>query len=550
MAEIKTRYGEAVPPAPRHSVTVHMPGFETAEKFGSDPASVVSTFKNVYPRMKPHRDIERLARAVLECAGATDRACLLFSSMQSAKECVEYATSSRRNDGKGKEPVPPDQIEIRAFAAKNSFYAVIFPPDKRPVVAGFWATPGCGVSSRFAEANLNHLDRLAEVDVGEDGGDRLDFDGPTHQLLRERIVSYLERAPANTQPKPMPSPADVYFFPTGMASIYKPHSYLLNLHQGATVLFGMAFMNTITAFEDFGSSFKFLGLGTDQDLQDLEAFLDDQRRQGQKVQAIWTEFPANPLLVTPDLDKLRSLADEYDIILIVDDTIGSWANVDVIAKADMLVTSLTKSFNGYADVIAGSVVLNPSSNKHQELKTLFDSNYVPELYVHDIEAIERNSRDYLSRTARLNSNAESLVQYLASRAEDPNCALRRVYHPSVNASRKYYQRFMRSATPELDPGFGCLLSVELASLSAARAFFDNLNVHKGPHLGAPFTLAFAYIMCGYKSRLEWAAKYGLKPTQIRISAGLEDPATLREIFGAAVDAANKALEDRGLHSEV
>jgi len=58
-----------------------------------------------------------------------------------------------------------------------------------------------------------------------------------------------------------------------MAAIYKPHSYMLKLYQGMTVLFGMAFMNTITAFEEFGSSYKFFGLGTDDDLHDLEIFL-------------------------------------------------------------------------------------------------------------------------------------------------------------------------------------------------------------------------------------------------------------------------------------
>lgn len=47
----------------------------------------------------------------------------------------------------------------------------------------------------------------------------------------------------------------------------------------------------------------------------------------------------------------------------------------------MLATSLTKSFNDYADVIAGSVVLNLASPKYDELKTLFGKHYVLELYV-------------------------------------------------------------------------------------------------------------------------------------------------------------------------
>ena len=57
-AKIATQFGEAVPPAPRHSVTVHMGrDWDTAERYGADSASVILNFKNAYPRMKPHRDI-------------------------------------------------------------------------------------------------------------------------------------------------------------------------------------------------------------------------------------------------------------------------------------------------------------------------------------------------------------------------------------------------------------------------------------------------------------------------------------------------------------
>lgn len=56
-APITTMFGEAVPPAPRHSVTVHMGSWDTVEKYGTDSSTVIPHFKNTYPRMKPHRDI-------------------------------------------------------------------------------------------------------------------------------------------------------------------------------------------------------------------------------------------------------------------------------------------------------------------------------------------------------------------------------------------------------------------------------------------------------------------------------------------------------------
>ncbi|PTB42611.1 hypothetical protein M441DRAFT_79276 [Trichoderma asperellum CBS 433.97] len=543
-AKIQTQFGEPVPPASRHSVTVHMGGWDNVERYGNNSSSVIAQFKNVYPRMRPHPYIVELTKALLEEIGQSDVGCYLFSSLQSAKECIEYATSEKRNNDVDRRPVAVEHIKIRTFSVKDMIFAVTFPLDQASVVAGFWSTPGVGVSSRFAEANLSHLHELKQITIppNQDQDARPNFVSPVHKLLRERVIHYLERAPLNPSQQPHPSVTDVYFYQTGMAAIYKPHTYMLSRYQGTTVLFGMAFMNTLTAFEEFGPGYKFFGLGTDEDVSKLRTFLDEERSCGRKVQAIWAEFPANPLLVTPDITALRQLADEYDVVLAIDDTIGSWSNIDIIAYADLLVTSMTKSFNGYADAIAGCAVLNPTSPKYNQLKALFDEKYVPELYVDDAEAIERNSRDYLSRTDKMNKNANAIVQYLQKCADDPTSAVKQVHYPSVNQSGSNYERFMRRPTPEFTAGYGCLFSVELADIPTTQAFYDNLNVHKSVHLGAPVTLAFAYTMCTYKKRLDWAAQYGLKPTQIRISAGLEETDLLLQDFKVAVEASNKCWD--------
>lgn len=60
-AKITTPLGHAIPPAPHHSVTVHIPGWQNAERYGSDPDSMIDTFDNAYPRMKAHKDIESVS---------------------------------------------------------------------------------------------------------------------------------------------------------------------------------------------------------------------------------------------------------------------------------------------------------------------------------------------------------------------------------------------------------------------------------------------------------------------------------------------------------
>ncbi|KIX07119.1 uncharacterized protein Z518_05096 [Rhinocladiella mackenziei CBS 650.93] len=212
-AKITTPYGHAVPPASRHSVTVHMPTWENVERYGADSRSVIATFQNAYPRMKPHRDIACLTSAILGHLDLDNQACLLFTSLQSAQECDDYSTSPRRNSGANKKPVAYHQIQIRAFRAKDRIYIVVFPSESLSVVSGFWSTPGVGVSSRFAEANLAFIGQLVEVELSEDSQSR-------SSLRRLRMTSYdressitLDERHCIRDSQLLPSTKDIYFLP-------------------------------------------------------------------------------------------------------------------------------------------------------------------------------------------------------------------------------------------------------------------------------------------------------------------------------------------------
>lgn len=76
--------------------------------------------------------------------------------------------------------------------------------------------------------------------------------------------------------------------------------------------------DTVVALQEYGAGFKVLGTGSDTDFAELEAYLREQRSKRQKVQAIWAEFPANPIRVTPDLVRLRALADAHNVLLCID----------------------------------------------------------------------------------------------------------------------------------------------------------------------------------------------------------------------------------------
>jgi cystathionine gamma-synthase len=348
----------------------------------------------------------------------------------------------------------------------------------------------------------------------------------------------LIQAPIGPPRKVTVSPDDVYLFQTGMASIYYVHQYLLSMYNTKSVLFGFAFHSTPHVLEDFGPGFKFLGLGTPYEVDELEEYLKEEVKEGRKVQAVYTEFPSNPILATPDLSRLRQLADAYDFVLVIDDTVGSFCNIDVLGVADIIVTSLTKSFSGYADVMAASAVLNPSSAKYSELKALFKKLYHNDFYNADAEILEGNSRDYMSRSATLNNNALRLVEFLQTQVEDPNSSVVRLYYPTTEPSLPCYKERMRLTTEDFTPGYGCLFSVELDTIEATAALYDNLNLHLGPHLGAHLTLVIPYVKALYGRQLDWAGQYGLNERQIRVSVGLEDTELLIEEFKIALKAAD------------
>lgn len=115
------------------------------------------------------------------------------------------------------------------------------------------------------------------------------------------------------------------------------------------------YTDTLKVLEKWGPGCHFFGHGNAADLVGLEAMLSAARAAGDAhpLQALFCEFPSNPLLRSPDLVSLRRLADDYGFVIVVDETIGNFVNVEVLQFADVVVSSLTKIFSGDANVMGG-----------------------------------------------------------------------------------------------------------------------------------------------------------------------------------------------------
>lgn len=75
------------------------------------------------------------------------------------------------------------------------------------------------------------------------------------------------------------------------------------------------------------------------------------------LSVLFCEVPSNPLLQSPNLARVRELADEHGFLVVVDDTVGTFVNVDLLSFVDVVVTSLSKLFSGSANVMGGRLVL-------------------------------------------------------------------------------------------------------------------------------------------------------------------------------------------------
>jgi cystathionine gamma-synthase len=305
----------------------------------------------------------------------------LFPDSASAGACVSYITNSMSH---GAEALPACLVRKHKITFDGSptsrhdcqhgrpapLWAVVYPESARASAASFWRLTGLGISSRLSEACLERTISTDPTTQCSEVPKALACTRPdVYDKLRGRIADMLARATTGPPSRKLVSPSDVFLFPSGMSTIYHVHHMLLQWRNGGSVMMGFPYELTLKILETYGPSCQVYSSNSSSDIDGLEQYLVQKasdRTAGSRLQAIWCECPSNPLLWTPDLQKIRELADQYDLAVIVDDTIGSSANVDVLNAADVVVTSLTKSFSGFADVMAGRYRVLPRhlSNPH------------------------------------------------------------------------------------------------------------------------------------------------------------------------------------------
>jgi len=400
---------------------------------------------------------------------------MLFTSPHAARRALAFVQYRVPSEDKSRiyvlDFVHNPKLPETPVTAWTPFSALFFPGHCFPFAKQFWQHTGEGVQSRRAEYAREDYEQggLIEKSVAEESTrqskgprryrkavsslDSATPDSPTNsivngngdlessrfleerfgrnlnlelanqakQAIKRRIAGTLTidldlhdalRAdPDHSRARQVPgfSVDDVYLYPCGMASIYNAHRQLM-LARGPrkSICYGFPYIDTLKVLEKFGPGAVFYGFGTPEDLDDLEKRLEG----GERFLGLFCEFPSNPLLRSPDLKRIRVLADKYDFAVVVDETVGNFMNVSVLPYADIVVSSLTKVFSGDGNVMGGAAILNPASRYYKMLKGTYEREFEDMFWPEDAIFLERNSRDFVARIERINDNAEALCERL------------------------------------------------------------------------------------------------------------------------------------------
>jgi len=475
--------GKPLPPSP-HANSVCLPTWADVIGYEQNDRRVIERLQTGYPRFFIHPLTEQLfAQAASRFAGP-DEFCHVYPSRNAAQRCVAWV--ARRTGLTGR---------IAAWTDGGP-WATCFPRGAADAAKKYWRHAGEGVSSRLAEA---WIQQTPQSDADE-----------AKRIVRQRIA-HLAGVPADC----------VLLFGSGMSAIYTAFRAINRVLPGRrSVQFGFPYVDTLKVQQDLGHGVHFFPRGDEQELGQLSELL-----RTEPVSAVYCEFPSNPLLISPDLAALAELVRRHDVPLVVDETLGTYVNVDLGGVADVMVTSLTKYFTGGGDVLAGAAIVNPRSPWFERLRDAVDREYEDVLWGGDALLLARYSEDFQDRVQQVNRTAEQLVDYCRSHP-----AVAEVYYPKYSTPENF------AAVQRAGAGCGGLFSLLLRDPERNTAsFFDSLRFSKGPNLGTYFSLCCPFTLLAHFDELDWAERCGVSRYLLRFSVGLESATDLIDRVREAFD---------------
>lgn len=280
-----------------------------------------------------------------------------------------------------------------------------------------------------------------------------------------------------------------FAFSSGMAAI---NTVLMLFQKGDHIilssdLYGGTYRLISNVFTQFDIEVTYVDLVSYKNLKDAIKI---------NTKAIFFETPTNPLLRMYDISKIASIAKDFGILTIVDNTLQTpYHSKPITLGANIVIHSATKYLSGHSDVVAGVVVVD---SKILSEKTGFLQNAVGAvLGPQDSWLLIRGIKTLGIRMERHQHNATLIAEYLNN---------------SPFVKKVYFA------------GVGGMITIEVFNTNVVDLFLKNTKLFTlAESLGAVESLVSIPSKMTHSSiPEEKRLKLGITDCLIRFSIGIED----------------------------
>jgi cystathionine gamma-synthase len=480
-----------------HAVSCSLPTMRDVIGYEEKDPAVTAHLTSGYPRFVLHPLLREVAAVLRRTERAlADRELWLCAGPAAAAGLRLYL-------GRTGDLVPLDSF-ITALALPAGASADLSNRARR-----YLQHTGGFASSRAAEDWLARFGQLPDL-----AAETL-FDGTD-----EAAATHVRQTLANTFGHGL-SAADVHLAPSGMAATYAAFQAVnaLQAPLGRTrwIQLGWLYLDTIAILQKLTSypAEDYLHHEDVFDLAGLENLLD---AHAGRVAGILAEVPTNPLVQTPALAALSALCRARGVALVLDPTIGSPLNIDVLPHADVVVNSLTKYTASEGDVILGCAAANPGSPLAAGLRPLLArAAALAVTHPRDVSRLAAQIDAAPALLARANATTPRVVAFLAS-------------HPKVASvfwSGHAYSADNYAALARSSGAAGSVISFVLRDDVPVASFYDRLRLAKGPSFGLASSLICPFIYLAHYDLVTSPegranlARNGISPDLLRLSIGAE-----------------------------
>ena len=480
--------GQRIPDSP-HAVSCSLPTMRDVIGYEEKDPAVMQHLSSGYPRFVVHPFARQLADHLVATTPALAGSTLWLTS----SERMAIALSAHLGESSG------------ALRLEHGGLHGVYHPESSEIAGRakvFLQNLGGFLSSRAAE------DQLVRLGLRE----RIHKEETFARDPLAEVQSNLRGAIPGT------SNADLFLSSSGMSAIAAAFHVVSELQakRGRTVWLqlGWLYLDTIAILKKFTrTSDDYVYI---RNVTDLPALARIFRAHGSRIAGVIAEVPTNPLIQTPDLPALAELCRTRGARLLVDPSITSVYNLEVLPHADLIVSSLTKYTASEGDLTAGLVAVNPQGPDADALRRALPAQIEP-LYSRDLARLAHEIGDTRNVLRAIHTNAARVVEFLSKHP-----AISRVYSPLQDDSRENYLRLARS--PDATGG---MITFTLKEIGALERFYDRLRLPKGPSFGmkttliCPFMYLAHYDLVTTPAGLAELAASHLDPDLLRLCVGTE-----------------------------